>query len=287
MTEIVDVAHDGSMLGVTGRAGQGPGEYGMVRAIVSDAADSLYVFDGRNLRMTVLGPSRELARTVALPAFEHDTPPVLLPDGSWILNTSIYSADLVGYPLHRMTAEGRIVRSFGDVRDETRQDRVVGAGQIRRLARDRDGFIWAAHLLDYRIDQFDDEGDLVATLSGVPWWESLSVSEARTGRPLGAVIGISVMSDGHLLLLSRVADPEWAEHVTRYETGAYSVDDYGGYYDSVIDVIDPATGELIQSQVFDEFILAFLDPATVAAVRPTVEGYEYIDIYRLSFSRSP
>jgi hypothetical protein len=62
------------------------------------------------------------------------------------------------------------------------------------------------------------------------------------------------------------------------------VEDYGRYYDSVIDVIDVANGVLVTRQCFGPFILTFPDPGMVAALRTLPSGSEHMEIYRISLT---
>ncbi len=278
-TEIVEFDKDGRLLRILGRRGRGPGEYQRIQSIVSSQLDSLYVFDGRSLRMTVLSPDREVSRTMRLRALGGESTPVRLSDGGWILNASAYGLGPVSEPLDRVSADGELLESFGVVEGETRRGRVMGG--TRWLQGGGGDSLWAAHHSDYRVDLFIGT-TLTSSMVAEPPWKELPGRARGAGHPEGALIGIGRLPTGQLMLLSRIPDRGWADVVTRDGRGGFTVDDYGQFYDSVIDVVDPATGALLVRHVFDQFILRITDQSMVASVRQTPDGGEVMEIHRVS-----
>jgi hypothetical protein len=72
---------------------------------------------------------------------------------------------------------------------------------------------------------------------------------------------------GRLWVISRKADPDWRSSISR-TTGVHGasleVDSYTGYFNTVIDVIDPATASLIATAEWGGYVVRFVGPNTVA-----------------------
>ena len=64
-------------------------------------------------------------------------PDLLMPDGSFLLGRQIRTSESIGYPMHVVDREGRVVRSFGT--DEPQHRRGMDHILTRKVALGRDG----------------------------------------------------------------------------------------------------------------------------------------------------
>jgi hypothetical protein len=79
----------GSFLGAAGRRGGGPGEFLDIQQLLRGPLDSLFVYDGKAQRVSVLTGDGTIVR--AVPLFTGAVPGALLgrlPDGAWLAHTS-------------------------------------------------------------------------------------------------------------------------------------------------------------------------------------------------------
>src|SRR5687767_10713985 len=113
--------------------------------------DTLFVPDLAPSRLTVIGPDLQFAGVInssRLPTF-------VLQDRTFIIADQIATAGAIGFPIHRMDTDGRILRSFGADTPQHRPDlrlittRVVSVG--------RNGTVWAAAPGRYVLERWDWE----------------------------------------------------------------------------------------------------------------------------------
>lgn len=256
---------DGAHLQTVGRRGQGPGEYISVSALAM-IDGRLHVFDSPARRRTVLDSAFTVLRTARIPgqpislaAFARDT---------LVVNTSIRTRDLAGYPLHVLAPDGEVVRSMGYV-EGYRVD--FRTSDMRQLARAADDEFWAAHTTEYVIERWGLDGARRAVIELVTDWFDGYTGNCCTFDPevppKPRLKSIEVDSNGWVWVISSVSDPEWHEALVDGETGpgSFWVDDWNGFYDSVVDVIDPGSNELIASGRFDEYFTRWIEPGLTAS----------------------
>ena len=136
-TQIAEFGPDGRLAGVIGRAGQGPGELLRLRTVIPGPGDTLFAPDMGQGRITMFGPDRAPAGTLPMPF----PPDLLMPDGSFLVASQIGRSETIGYPMHVVDREGRVVRSFGTDELQYRPD--LDYILTRKVAPGQDGTVWA------------------------------------------------------------------------------------------------------------------------------------------------
>jgi hypothetical protein len=181
----------------------------------------------------------------------------MLPDGRTVVNLLVRTPEAIGLPLHLLATNGSLERSFGsETRGAYRPD--FPGMNDRALAVHTPSQVWAAHQRAYVIELIDvTTGTLRQRIvREAPW---LSPTERQA--PLGATVDIAPPSriasihqdeNGRLWILISVADARWRTAVKAGEPRHVVITDPVKYTDMIIDVIDPARGELIASQRFDD-----------------------------------
>jgi len=273
----------GRFLRAFGRAGQGPGEFRLVRSLRVGRGDTLYVFDNGVPRISVFDGTHNFVRATPAVANSNDFVPVQ--SGEFVMNAIRRTPNEVGYPLHLVGSSG-ITRSFGTENPEFRSD--LASLLNRRLAVGNDGVLWAAHETAYQIDMLDASGRVVKRLIRDVNWFTPHASSPRIEPdkpPAPRVRDFRVDANGLLWLLIRVADPNWKNALTtqgrvqgRTFLG-YTTPD--AYFDSIIEVIDPRTGRLVASGRSPDALLFLLDYGSALSYRE-IEGVPYVDVWRVS-----
>lgn len=233
----------GAFLGRIGREGEGPGEFIQITAVVEGPGDTLHVFDERNVRWSVLSPRTfELVRNIRLPVRPTFETPVVLGDGSLVVNA------VTGDPLVHVGPDGTRLGSFGQGAVGVDRPR-SSPSSIRRTALSQGATIWVALPEVYRIERWSADGDRIEAFVSHPRWMSSERQVAEEGRvraPVPTILDVAEDREGLLWVSLRIADPDWEEGV---EDGR--IRDLRRYVDGIVDIIDPRTGELVHSERFE------------------------------------
>lgn len=187
-----------------------------------------------------------------------------------------------GWPLHVLSgADGSVLRSFGA--DQAALTPGEARASARRLAKAESGRIWAAHQGQYLIELWDLEGRKHVEVRG-----SLERFE-RSDLPRPSITG--VWEDAGLLwVMIHVADPRYAENVQKLEDPGDGLGprigpaDGHALYDTVLEVIDPASGQLVATRRFDDSLNTLGDDAPIIAYRLSADGSPLVDVLRASLA---
>ncbi len=264
-----------------GRAGQGPGEYRSIVQMVLGRGDSIYVFE--STRLSILSPNGAYARSVSpLPFIARQA--VVLPSGDMLLSAQRRTRGLAGLPIHRLSASGQHVASFGAqpaVFDPERPSL-----STRRVAIAREGTVWLARPDRYLIEQWSPRGTRLLTVTRAPNWFPVREQELYPDKaPTPYIVDLRVGIENYLWVAAVRQDPNWKRHhILRGEGVPYSPTDQDKLYDSVVDVIDPKTGALMASAVLPQRVGGFVDAQRVWVLRETRAGLWVIDIWRFTFN---
>lgn len=281
-TEIVVHAPSGKVVGKVGRQGGGPGEFQRISEIVIAPGDTLHVFDIINRRRTILSPAWKPVATSPLPGGAISA--IRLADGRMIINSNIPAPKLPGLPLHSIGQTGQLLHSFGADTSSPSPD--LARGPIRKLSNADGATFWAGHYNEYRLEQWTGEGKLLTTLLRQPSWSKPSTTQTALSPntpPQPFMVGLRQNAEGRLLVITRIPDREWRKALesTRDEFGkaTYRVGNPDQGYDSMIEVIDPATGRLLLSQQFPQALGDFIDADHIVSYAADEAGHRYITVW--------
>lgn len=245
-------SNDGHFAEPIGRSGKGPGEFtGPLR--VRGFADSVYIGDAALNRLSVFSDGREPARSTTNRGV-YGNEWVVLSDGLFVVNSSSTLPEYAGDPFHVFDPTGAYLRSFGGGDLSFPYDRATSLRMRRRMDRARDGLrFWAANT-DYVIELWDAEGRKYRTIiRDAQWYHAPATPRPVTPDtpPQDIVNFLHVDTHGRLWIVVLVADPNWERALVpgRQELGErYRIADINGISDSVLEVIDAATGRLLATQ---------------------------------------
>jgi hypothetical protein len=273
----------GRLLKTVGRAGAGPGEYQGIRGLLIDRHDSVHVLDVGNARHTVLSPAGTYVRSTPLPARPFDS--LILPDGRLVLQALHPTNEQLGLPLHLVDHQGRLVRSFGAQRPESRPD--FPTGDVRRVGIAPGGRIWSAYPYQYRIELWDTTGAFHRVLERkVDWfrpWTKESSSRVEVSRPESTLRDVVEDGQGRLLVVVRVADQHWRPDPSANRTGEGRVlhwSERDKYEDSMVELLDATSGRLIGS-VRAPMLVSGVLPGGLVYSRRQDDAGDYIDVWRV------
>ncbi len=264
--QVAVVDETGSLIETLGVAGQGPGELLPVATIFVDEVDRLHVFQFPRRHTTFDGEHREVMRSDELPlaywaAFSDG--------GRSIRNFRRRSTDGVGKPLHRVDdATDEVVFSFGEADGSFDPD--DGRALFRSVTW-RDGRIWSARHSEYVLEEWSDTGERLRTLRREPeWWvPDANVWDVALREGFLWVVALVPTPEDGSPSADIVVDPALADHM-----------------DTVIEVLDPQTGELVAQLRRDEMLFRWVR-GLLYSHRNLEDGGVALDLWRVSLSGTP
>lgn len=270
-TELKVFGADGKFVRTIGREGGGPGEFRGIATLAPLRGDSVLVLDWGASAYSVLAPNDSVVRGGALP-FVPGNVAVALPSGELLINKDVRTAASIGYPLHRVARDGRLMQSFGSDAGVFRPD--IPYLVSRALASSRGALVWSALRTNYQIDLVDARrGTTLRSLRRDATWFPDGMLPPKAGKteslaPTPFIQDIREDSAGRLWVLISVADPNWRQAV-RPPQGAGDhpvILDEHGYRDTRIEVLDPARGVLLASTRVPNVLTHFVADGVIGAV---------------------
>lgn len=283
---IMAFAQTGEYLRAVGRRGQGPGEFRFIQHV--DASDSLvHVLDVGLRRWSRL--SADLVWIDSTPLGVDGQAFVVVGDTAAVVNVRSFRYGMTASPVRVYAWGNGSVRGLGDSIDLT--DPLENAAAGRALAPGRDGAsVWVGHETRYRIEHWGINGDLLGVVEReVEWFPVGSGSYLPTPEeaPPPQMVGVYEDPSGLLWVAIQVADLEWIAGVVKSdfpEGTGYQVGDRNRFLDTVIEVLDGSTGEVIASKRFDA-ALTLVGGGATAEYHEDAHGVPRIEIRRLALRR--
>ena len=247
--QIVEFGPDGRLAGVIGRGGQGPGEFVQVHTLIPGPGDTLFAPDMRQGRITTFGPDRALTGTFPMP---FGIPALVMPDGSLLVSAQIRRSETIGYPMHVVDREGRVVRSFGT--DEPQYRPGLEHILTRKVAPSRDGTVWAMAPARYVLERWDPSTGERLQSTRIPsdWFRESDEPTDIAVYPPPRVEGLWEDEDRRVWTIVRDADVDWEPPPHGNEERPFDLQEYNRLYDWVIEVVDPGSGRVLASRRFGE-----------------------------------
>ena len=279
----------GGMVASLGRAGAGPMEFQFAQPVHTDSGGRVHVFDGRNLRVSAIGPDFALAEEQAVP-FPASRVTAVADGRRYVVNWWTATADRLGLPLH-LTEGRQVIRSFGIGEGEEVGPRALTTMSARRvLTTGPAGYVFTAPDYEYVVEVWTEQGSRIAVFEG----PTLNVSPVVSGAwsvdnpPANRIRDMHVDRAGRLWLSVRVRRPNWRNGVVERvrPDGRVGLDPVDGrlssLYQARVDVVDLATCSLVASTRHDGILLTFVEPDLILELYQTVDGVPYLDVWQLS-----
>jgi len=273
---------DGRVIRRVGARGGGPGEFRSVSGILIGTADSTYAFDESERRLSVFSPEYALVRTARL---DLDTGfrSVFL-GGGIVVNSMVRTAERIGYPLHLLDLEGRILRSFGSTSGAYRPD-MRDALEVRELSADGSR-VWSSWINQYVVERWDTTGNLDLVLErNVDWFSAWWRPEGGLKEPpLPVTTAIQVRNDT-MWVLVRVPGREWRTAV-QPRGRSYTITAANVYQHTMVEVIDLVAERVVASSEVPLVLFGFAGPGLVFGSTSDRTGNPVVPVWRLETTTS-
>jgi hypothetical protein len=231
--------------------------------------DTVHLVDDLAAERRVLDPElREVRRAPTSVHLQASSLMLLLPGGELLASGVVPTREGIGFPLHRVGADGEAWLSFGS---ENPRHHPGGETMLRKLARSGASELWAGFLHRYRLERWTLEGEhRLTVVREAPWFEPYTRVTPVPGEPPRPILmAMREDAEGRLWTLVRVADPEWERaEVLPADTAVLrrnpmAAHDLAEVYDTMVEVFDGRCGTLLHSQRFPGLLVGFLDDSHI------------------------
>jgi hypothetical protein len=278
----------GRHIRTVGREGAGPGEFrGIAAADVH--ADSLFVFDNGNVRLSVFTPDLTLARTERLHgAMTYRG--VVLSDGAVVINAVVPTSEGVGFPLH-LLRDGAAPVSFGSV-DGGALVSPSPVPLMRAVAATRDGGVWATPRTRYEVDRWNAQGEWMGRLVRRAGWFTPYTNRTVGGNepPEPFLFAVREIAPGRLMTLTGVPKSDYTRRlgppvrISQRGNPIYDLTRKQDLFDTVVEVLDAENGRLLYSRRLEAYLIGFADDNHIYGYRLDDGDIPRIDIMRVRFN---
>jgi hypothetical protein len=285
----------GTFVRTLGTPGQGPGEYNMPMWLATGPGDTVWTFDAALQRRTAWSPDGSFLITRPLPvSLPHAA---VLEDGDLVMTGPVMAGVHVGRPMHRVSAAGELLNSFGDVVPFDRAGHLPG--WIRRvLAPSKDGGLWASFRTEYRIERYGSDGRVRRTLERPASWfparDPAKPTSLAVDGPQPTITSIVEDEEGLVRVLISLPAAQWQQGIGERQlqpgfeaAGVYytPVLDYRKVFNFMVEIIDPVSNVVVVSHRGDGYAIGWLDKHHLATYREDEVGIPVIEVFRVDVVR--
>lgn len=270
------------------KQGRGPGELVTGIGVFVAPGDSVHVLDHRTGRRSVFSPTGAFVRMVPQPGGTRFG--LILPNGTLVLNLPDVFSPAIGTPLHLFDSQGNVIRSFGGNHRVVVGENGTDPGfLVRHLGPSRAGRFWSAHFLAYEFSLWSPTGQLIRhyVRENDFFRPDQRFRIALSPRTPPRISTIREDSTGLVWVTIQVpvTQQEWEAALGKPEQGPrgpiYPHLMLGRLFHTIIEVINPRTGQLLLSRRVPFYAIAATDDGEYAAYRQDDDGVPYVDIWRV------
>jgi hypothetical protein len=275
----------GKYLTAFARPGDGPGEARWPHFLLLSPQDSLYLFDGA--KISVFAPNHQFVRTIpslALSVVSAGTA-VLLKDGRFVIATEVTGPSRTGLPLHLMSSDGTIAKSFGAEAPMIRPDDPRELWRVIATAGPAE--VWAAHANRYEIERWDVAGILRQVLvRDTPMFPPSRVLTGMDPIP-SIIVALRQDPEGYVWTLLGIPKSGRAASSSRAtgRTGGPPPNALNEIFDTVIEVLDPRTGTLVASRRMPLMANGFWSGDLLTTIETNSDDVPVMSIWQVHLTR--
>lgn len=264
---------DGRFLQALGTLGTGARDFREPQVARIGPHDSVWVFDAVQ-GILVFDPDRHWIRTIPLGMSPWDAQ--VLPDGRILLASTSTARP---FPLQLITRTGAVDRELPG--DSIAQS----IHSPRRILLAPDGTVWTLPMqFRWRLEHWDTLGNSLGAIERRPAWfppYTRSTEVSRDVAPQPTLQDAWFDADGRLWILGKVADPKWYDGLGTADGGAVAITDPDRVADTILEVIDPATGRVLAEARFDVSYPFAVEPGVIMRVTTSAEGWHRAELMRV------
>lgn len=253
---------NGNFVRAFGVKGSGPGEFTRIAKLVYGPQDSLFVFEARKVH--VFDPSLRFARTHALPGAIQAAVPQS--DGSMLVGMQIASEKAHGYPVHLLSSRGQPIKSFGQQGRVSHDPRCRVCNKLVFTSSGIANRIVVSAPNSYAWEVWSSGGQLLSSYRVdsewfKPWTDTGNWLSGESPKP-PSIANVAIDSNKRFwIALTRApatwkrqappdgvtAGPRGVAFANRQGASYYMVERDSASIETVIQVVDPATGVVATS----------------------------------------
>ena len=247
---------DGSFAHRIGERGEGPGKFRNIESLALGPGDSVYVFDVRDLHLTVLSPAGTIVRRVSVPGRVRNV--AHLGRGVLVAHMPLNTPSEYGLPLHLLNPNGQLVRSFGAAID---QQVAIGRDHVlyRVVARATDSTVWSSRVDSVALEEWSVTGRLLRRIEGelARRANDIGVTEYSKQDPGPRLRHIQQSSDGFVWVIMTFPSGAATSNSVgeqRQELRAQGGESPPRALKTLIVAVDARSGRVLASRVHDDVI---------------------------------
>jgi hypothetical protein len=211
---------------------------------------AVQAYDARSGSLKTFDANYKVTAETELPY----SPAFPLGDGKFLVAGQIPTPALVGHPLHVMSKDGRILRSFGADAGPFHSDETLK--NTRAVCLNPDGTIWSIASGGRLLERWDTStGRRIAQITVKSTWFHESSRPAPITQVANPII-LTIWAEQDLVwLLYRVPDPHWIPRPMSEEELLTSADIADRRSDWVLEAVRSDTGSVVAMKSFDRTLL--------------------------------
>lgn len=174
--------------------------------------------------------------------------------------------------------DGKVVRSFPLARPTGSNGMYQS---VYHLAPSGDTAVWVAQFASYAIDLIGLNGKVLRHMTRqLESFQNPTYSSKQplTEPPAPRLVGTRELENGDLLILRLVADAKWKRYDPTNDRDIRNIQ-LNPLYDSIIDIINPATGKLVATKRFDSVLRFVYGSDSLWTSREDSQGRLFFDIF--------
>lgn len=204
------------------------------------------------------------------------------PPGTLLVHGVANTPTQIGYPLHLVTLQGEILKSFGD-------DTIAVApsspyAMRRAVTGARRGLLWSLWRGSYRFAEYAYDGSLMREYTRVaPWFDSYTSfqhGEPHATPPRPFSVGVLEFNDSTILVAVLRRDRQWAA------SDIYDPLRLNAIYDTTLELIDPHSDRVFAIANIDEAMVGVVDSALLYSLGEGRSGGARITVMRVVVTNS-
>ncbi len=265
-------SRDGEFESSLGGPGEGPGEFDFPQAHRFDEEGRLHVIDPLLGRISVFNRALELDHTVRLEGIQPGFELYRIRGDSIVLAGYARTGELFGLPMHVLTSDGTLVRSFGE--PDYPIESPEPSQHLVHFALSDGSEVWLGRKDRYQLELWTLEGEHRQTYRReVSWMVPPDPVPDNPPPPAPLLTSIGADPEGLAWAVFAIAGDRWEEAAIPGD-GAHGFEmvEPDLWRDTVVEVVDMDAGTILASHRFsDRFTNLFSDPESKGVLTGIVE----------------
>ncbi len=271
----------GRLISVDGRFGSGPGEFRLISGLARWGSTEVAVFDagnGRFARLSVNGRHLGEQSTVIVDPVSS----TLISDSELLVTADIRTPALAGAQFHILDRNGQISRSFGGRSGNIDLRTPPQRWHVSPIVEES---FWTVPYDRYVLEQWSTKGSLLQRIERQVDWFPVSSGRGRGSPPAAVLVDVWVDGAGLIWTISAVPLPGAVPPPVRREGRVDLRQAPVRRFDTIVEVLDPASSRVLMSRRVPVQHLGFVGPGVTYSVKEGADGRRAVEVWRWSFSK--